>query len=145
MRFPLIAGLTALVIGLTTGVAHAGSAYSGTGYHSVAGRNFTSNAGIHTVPATSHKVYATAAMYHSNGNLPAGWLGALPRRYSGTGALQCTGSWTYTTGSQSGISAVGCTNYSAGTYQARGQVRGWNSGTSSYSTWNTNTSPNQNS
>lgn len=143
MRLPLIAAIVALTLGLTATTAHAGSAYSGTGYHSVSGRNFTSIAGIHTTPS-NHKVYATSAMNHSSGNLPAGWLGALPRRHSGTGALQCTGSWVYTNGNQSAVSAVGCTSYAAGTYQARGQVRGWNSTTNSYSTWNTNTSPNQN-
>ena len=133
----------AFVTGATTGVAYAGSAYSATGYFSIAGRNYSNDAGIHTNHVNNHRAHASTGIDHSGGNLPSGYMGALPMRRNSSGALLCQGTYYYNDGPASGISNVGCFINNHSTYSSKGATRAWNG--SGYNSYWTFLSPNQNS
>lgn len=124
--------------------AFAGSAYSSNGYYSTNGINYYNYSGIHTDHANNHKAHASTAAISTSGNVSAGWIGALPRRYSSGGStLLCTGTWTYNSGTASGLAATGCSINNHSIYSSDGQTRAWNG--TGYYTYGAFTSPNQNS
>ena len=132
-----------LVVGLS-GVVSAGSAYSGYGYYSTNGINYKNRSGIHTNHSSNHLAYAsTQVTRNGSGNVPSGWMGALPRRFNGSGGLLCTGSWFYNTAPAWSINTTGCYINNHSTYASDGQSRAWNG--AGYFTYGAFLSPNQNS
>jgi hypothetical protein len=139
----LAALVASLVFGFGSAVALAGTAYSADGFYTINGIDYYDYAGIHTDHANNHKAHASTTARSLDGNLPSGWIGALPQRRDSSGALLCTGTWFYNSGSSAGIGTVGCMIYNHSIYSSKGQTRGWNG--SGYTTYNTFLSPNQNS
>lgn len=134
------------VFGATSGGALAGTASSAYGYYTVNGINYKNNAAINTNHDFNHQAYGVTLVRSTNVKIPSGWAGALPRRHNSSGALLCTGTWTYNSGElavNTPLNPSGCFINNHSIYSTKGQTRGWTG--SSYSTYNTFLSPNQNS
>jgi len=127
-------------------VADAGFASSAHSYYAIAGINYRNHATIYTDHAGGHLADARSTAISQSGAVSAGWMGALPQRRSSTGALQCTGTWAYTSSATTTITAYGCSILNHSTYSSQGATRVWrNDGSGTYSTHGTFLSPNQNS
>ncbi len=135
--------VVAVGIGFGVGLANAGQAVSATGYYSRNGVDYTNQAVINTDPANNHQSYSVTVVQSTNMAIPSGWAGALPRKYNGSGGLVCTGTWTYNSGSVWVLNPAGCFSNSVGTWASKGQSKAWIG--SSYATYETFLSPNQNS
>lgn len=135
--------IVAAGIGFGVGFANAGQASSATGYYSRNGVDYQNWAAINTDPANNHQSYSVTVAQSTNVAIPSGWAGALPRKYNGSGGLVCTGTWTYNSGSVWVLNPAGCFSNSVGTWASKGQSKAWIG--SSYATYETFLSPNQNS
>jgi len=110
----------------TTSTATAINLYSSYGYYSTAGNNYKNQSIIRTDHYSNHAVHvATSSIYRDGGNIGAGWMGALPRRFDGNGILRCVGTWYYNSGPASSISVNGCYINIHSSHLADGQTRAW--------------------
>ncbi len=138
---------TSFVLGLLSGTAHAGGAFSSYGYYTVAGIQYQNQAFIWTDPSTSHEVEAaTTVGPYSGGTAQNGWVGAVPRTFR-NGVLWCTGTWTYNSSPMpvgSRINATGCLQFLiVDVWSSEGITKAWNG--YSYNSYYTFMTPNQNS
>lgn len=138
--------LSAVILAASMDTALAGTATSSLGYYSNNGVSYKNSSSISTNHANSHQAYASTYVGVTAGTAEIGWIGVLPRRYSDTGVLQCTGSWNYSSsaiGVGGSISAPGCFNNTHASYTSDGQTKAFNGST--YSTYGAFTSPAQTS
>ena len=114
-----------LLMGLV-GTSAAGTSFSSYGYYTTAGNNYKNRSYIYTDHDNNHSAHAsTASIYRDGGNIGAGWMGALPRRFNGNGVLLCTGVWYYNGGPASSITVNGCYINSHAGFGSDGQTRAW--------------------
>ena len=128
-----------------TAAAWAGTATSAYGYYSEGGIDYRNYAAVNTNPSYNHQAYAVTLVSPRNTAAPAGWMGAAPRLYR-NGSLYCAGTYTYnsSTVAQYGVlNPLGCVYYQENVWSSQGATRGWNG--SSYGSWWTFMTPNQNS
>jgi hypothetical protein len=143
----LVAGTAWVLVGaLLAPVVLAGVAYSSFSFYSSYGVSYKNRSVVQTDPPNNHQALARTDVYVTAGSALAGWIGVLPRRYSDSGVLQCTGTWSYSGSTITvggGYIAPGCFVYAAGSYTSDGQTKAWNG--NSYTTFGAATSPAQTS
>jgi len=145
-RWWAAAFLLAFLLSATSGAALAGTATSSSGYYTINGINYRNYAAINTNHGFNHQAYGVTVVTPRNTSAGSGWVGALPRRHNSSGALLCTGTWKYNSGTlavNQFLNPTGCFINNHSIYSSKGQTRGWTG--SGYSTYNTFLTPNQNS
>ena len=91
-----------------------------------------------TVHTNSSSVWAGCSVRCLSGNVPAGYIGTLPRLYNSRGLLVKSGYWEYSSRSIAGMLKLTPTVSATGTFYGRGSVRMYNgNGYNTYTTTNT--------
>lgn len=120
----MVALVTSFAMAFGAGAASAGAAYSATGYFSAWGINYTNSSSIHITKAPNNG-WGFASI-NAPSNRPAGHIGVLPRNYTSSGALACSGTWTYSSAAYAGMNQNCSFKLIKGrSYYSYGVTRAW--------------------